>query len=271
MTGSTLVRQDTVYIGGVPLADINPDTGAIFFLHTDHLSAPQVATTSSGAVAWQGTYTVFGSATAPTGLLTQNLRLPGQYADTTTAYSQNGFRDYYPALGRYLESDPIGLNGGINTFAYVGNNPVNRLDPSGLQPSPDESQFQLQQEQQAATDQAATDLANQTIAQNAQLNAMSRAGSMIDPADAASMLTKAGRSLAKKAGRPGSSFICPGGSPGNINAAGQQALDNILNNPASKSTPTPSGRFPGGTDVTAPNGQGARFDSSGNFVGFLEP
>ena len=131
-TGSTLVRQDTVYLGNVPLADINPDTGAIFFLHTDHLSAPQVATTSSGAVAWQGTYSIFGSATAPTGLLTQNLRLPGQYADTTTAYSQNGFRDYYPALGRYLESDPIGLDGGINTFAYSQNNPVNFADPLGL-------------------------------------------------------------------------------------------------------------------------------------------
>ena len=250
------------YLGGVPLADINPDSGAVFFLHTDHLGAPQIATTSAGAVAWQGTYTIFGSATARTGLLTQNLRLPGQYADTTTAYSQNGFRDYYPALGRYLESDPIWLNGRINTFAYVSDNPFNRIDPKGLQPRPDEAQFQLQQDQQAATDQAATNLGTLTIAQNPKLTAMSRAGSVIDQADAASMLTKAGRSLAKKAGRPGSSFIFPGGAPNAINDAGQSALENILNNPGSKSTPTPSGRFPGGTDSTAPNGQGARFRPS---------
>ena len=57
-TGSTLVRQDTVYLGEVPLADINPDTGAIFFLHTDHLGAPHVAMTSAGAVAWEGTYSI---------------------------------------------------------------------------------------------------------------------------------------------------------------------------------------------------------------------
>ena len=59
-----------------------------------------------------------------TGGLVQNLRLPGQQFDAETGIYHNGFRDYVPNLGRYLESDPIGLAGGLNTYAYVGANPL---------------------------------------------------------------------------------------------------------------------------------------------------
>ncbi len=65
-------------------------------------------------------------------MFTQNLRFPGQYADIETGLYQNGFRDYNPAWGRYLESDPVGPTGGINTFGYVGGNPISGKDRRGL-------------------------------------------------------------------------------------------------------------------------------------------
>jgi RHS repeat-associated protein len=61
-----------------------------------------------------------------------NLRFPGQYYDSETGLSQNYFRDYDPAVGRYVESDPIGLKGDPNTYGYVRQNPLLRVDPSGL-------------------------------------------------------------------------------------------------------------------------------------------
>ncbi len=68
----------------------------------------------------------------PTGSFTYNLRFPGQYYDRETKLTYNYFRDYDPKLGRYIESDPIGMAGGTNTYAYVGGNPVNYTDPRGL-------------------------------------------------------------------------------------------------------------------------------------------
>jgi uncharacterized protein RhaS with RHS repeats len=50
----------------------------------------------------------------------------------------NYFRDYDPAVGRYIESDPIGLYGGINTYGYAAANPLSWIDPYGLEPTPPE-------------------------------------------------------------------------------------------------------------------------------------
>ena len=61
-----------------------------------------------------------------------NLRLPGQYYDQETGQYYNYFRDYDSQTGRYVESDPIGLRAGVNTYSYVGNSPVSRADPLGL-------------------------------------------------------------------------------------------------------------------------------------------
>lgn len=61
-----------------------------------------------------------------------NLRFPGQYADRETGLNYNYFRDYDPQTGRYVQSDPIGLRGGINTYAYALSTPVRKRDRFGL-------------------------------------------------------------------------------------------------------------------------------------------
>jgi RHS repeat-associated protein len=106
--------------------------GDIAYTHADQLGTIQKMTDASGTLAWDRTARPFGetvSIGAASGFANP-LRFPGQYADET-GLSYNYFRDYDPTLGRYLESDPIGLGGGVNTYAYVGGNPISRMDPTG--------------------------------------------------------------------------------------------------------------------------------------------
>ena len=103
-----------------------------FYVHADHLGSPQAMTDDAQQEVWRIDTRPFGEVEALTWTVENNQRFPGQYADAESGYSQNWFRDYEPALGRYLQSDPIGLAGGINTFAYVGGNPINLVDVYGL-------------------------------------------------------------------------------------------------------------------------------------------
>lgn len=57
-----------------------------------------------------------------------NLRFPGQYFDSESGLIQNGFRDYAPSLGRYVEVDPLGLNAGMNPYGYVGGGSLENVD-----------------------------------------------------------------------------------------------------------------------------------------------
>ena len=104
----------------------------IHYVHADHLGSPQKMTDANQALVWDAVYTPFGQVHSITGTATNNQRFPGQYADAETGFNYNYFRDYDPTTGRYLESDPFGLNSGLNTYAYVGGNPMLWIDPTGL-------------------------------------------------------------------------------------------------------------------------------------------
>jgi len=127
--------QETVYFNGAPVAALEGTNK--YFVHTDHLGTPRVIT-DGNTVIWRWESDPFGTTPAqedPDGdstLFTYNLRFPGQYFDMETGQHYNYFRDYDSTLGRYMESDPIGLNGGTNPYVYVANNPVIFVDPLGL-------------------------------------------------------------------------------------------------------------------------------------------
>ena len=132
--GSGNVLREYVFLGDTPVAFVTP-TGGIDIIHTDHLGTPQKMTDATQAVVWDGGASdPFMMSALPT-TPGMGLRLPGQYYDGETGLHYNYFRDYDPSLGRYIESDPIGLRGGINTYAYVGGNPVALNDPSGRNPA----------------------------------------------------------------------------------------------------------------------------------------
>lgn len=125
----TLIR-DYVWVDSTPVVKI--ETGEnIAYLHTDHLNTPRLATDTQGAVVWRWEGKAFGDS-QPTGSIAMNLRFPGQYYDAETGLHYNWNRYYDPKLGRYITSDPIGLEGGLNTYAYVKDNPLRWFDPTGL-------------------------------------------------------------------------------------------------------------------------------------------
>jgi RHS repeat-associated protein len=101
------------------------------------LHTPRAITNAANDVVWKWDSAPFGDTPAndkPTATLpafTFNHRFPGQYFDEETGLHQNWHRDYDPVLGRYVQSDPIGLRGGVNTFAYATASPLNRKDPRG--------------------------------------------------------------------------------------------------------------------------------------------
>nr|WP_281350530.1 RHS repeat-associated core domain-containing protein [Methylocystis heyeri] len=97
------------------------------------LIGPTPQSPDTPTILWSFDPDPFGNGTPrnPTSAVGFNLRFPGQFADAETGLNYNYFRDYDPTTGRYIESDPIGLGGGINTYAYVGGNPVLRSDPRG--------------------------------------------------------------------------------------------------------------------------------------------
>lgn len=115
-----------------PTAGGSLQTAQYHYLHTDHLGTPQLAINASGQSTWKGLYEAFGQVIpALDNQITMNLRFPGQYFDRETGTHYNYFRDYDPAIGRYVQKDPIGLTGGDNFYSYGNSNPLSYYDPNG--------------------------------------------------------------------------------------------------------------------------------------------
>ncbi|WP_347331846.1 RHS repeat-associated core domain-containing protein [Marinimicrobium locisalis] len=122
--------REYVYLEGAPLSMVSGNR--VYYYHNDHLGTPQLLTDAQQTVVWKAVYTPFGKASVEVAQVTNKIRFPGQYFDSETGLHYNYFRDYDPTTGRYLQSDPIGLRGGLNTYAYVSGNPLKYVDPLGL-------------------------------------------------------------------------------------------------------------------------------------------
>jgi RHS repeat-associated protein len=131
--------QEFVWLGDIPVGVLTPKTGGvnIFYIHTDHLNSPRKITRpSDNKLRWTYNPDPYGKG-APNenpealGAFVFNLRFPGQYFDSETGNHYNYYRDYDPNSGRYVQSDPIGLGGGMNTFGYADGNPLHSVDPYG--------------------------------------------------------------------------------------------------------------------------------------------
>ncbi len=143
-----------VVAGAQPNQPISASNAAtLYYVFSDHLNTPRMVTDTGGIRRWQSDIMAaepFGASPpneTPAGQTADqafvlNLRFPGQYFDKETATAYNYFRSYNPETGRYLQSDPIGLAGGLNTYGYVEGNPLMLIDPYGLwawgDPLPDE-------------------------------------------------------------------------------------------------------------------------------------
>ena len=120
-----------MYRGRARLAKVV--NGSVYYYHNDQLGTPELMTNSAGTVVWEAIYKPFGEAEVnPGSSQTNHFRFQGQYYDSETGFHYNHHRYYDPKTGRYLTPDPIGPAGGINPYLYVENDPVNRVDPSGL-------------------------------------------------------------------------------------------------------------------------------------------
>jgi RHS repeat-associated protein len=156
IAGSPLRYEEIIWLDNTPIGRVESSTSAVtavHVIHSDHLNTPRALANAqtqggqaAGTVVWrwklnQQTATgsnAFGAQPAeedPDGNGTSvrfDLRFPGQQYDAATGMHYNYFRDYEPGTRRYVESDAIGLRGGLSTYSYSAADRVSKLDPLGL-------------------------------------------------------------------------------------------------------------------------------------------
>ena len=129
-------NRDYIWLGSLPVAVVDNETAStINYVHADGLGTPRAISDVAGNTIWQWAYqsNPFGEH-QPTGSYIYNLRFSGQYSDVESGSYYNLNRNYEAITGRYLQSDPIGQKGGINSYGYALSNPMALIDPLGLAP-----------------------------------------------------------------------------------------------------------------------------------------
>jgi RHS repeat-associated protein len=115
------------------VADVDT-TPTILQVHTDQIDRPLMMTDDSKSVVWEATWLPFGGVDQITGSASLDLRFPGQWFQIESGLHYNWHRHYDPTTGRYLQADPLGLDAGVNRWAYAANSPLTNVDPTGRSP-----------------------------------------------------------------------------------------------------------------------------------------
>ncbi len=112
-----------------PLAQVDDATGLVQYLHSDLLGTPRLVTDSAGSQVGTVSFGAFGSVAAQSGVQSP-FGFTGNWADPDTGLLYLRARDYDPSTGQFLTVDPL-VDQTRQPYAYTGNSPVSRTDPSG--------------------------------------------------------------------------------------------------------------------------------------------
>lgn len=130
--------RNYVWLDALPLAVVETTggTSSVSYVHVDGLGTPRAVTDGVGVTVWQWGYQAnpFGEKAPSTTAAPFNFRFPGQYHDIESGLAYNVNRDYEANTGRYVQSDPLGVAAGPNTYLYVNGNPLGYSDALGLTP-----------------------------------------------------------------------------------------------------------------------------------------
>jgi RHS repeat-associated protein len=144
--GGFTVSEELVYlasewniVGTIRGQAVGGSDGVFYPVLTDQIGTPRVVldpTDGTSRWEWEAKeafgYQTPNATPGTAAAFNFDARFPGQWFDPETGLYQNGYRDYDPRTGRYVQSDPIGLGGGWNTYAYVGGQVTGAVDVDGL-------------------------------------------------------------------------------------------------------------------------------------------